>query len=145
MTDQNYRGYFFGNMYLSSLQQGLQAAHVIQKMSTRYSMLHSDIASKIFFDWCNDDRTIILLNGGTQRDLQDLASRLNLLTRHGTTYPLSYFEEEESALNGAVTSVGIILAENVYDSNNFIGGYTKNMSKDDMSIYELITTHKLAY
>lgn len=145
MTDQNYRGYFFGNMYLSSLQQGLQAAHVIQKMSTRYTMVHSDIASKIFLDWCKDDKTIILLNGGTQRDLQDLASRLNLLTRHGTTYPLSYFEEEESALNGAVTSVGIILAENVYDSNNFIGGYTKNMSKDDMSIYELITTHKLAY
>lgn len=145
MTDQNYRGYFFGNMYLSSLQQGLQAAHVIQKMSTRYSMLHSDIASKIFFDWCNDDRTIILLNGGAQRDLQDLASKLNLLTRHGTVYPVNYFEEEESALNGAVTSVGIVLPERIYGFDIEDHAIDEALEGYDLDIYNIIKSYKLAH
>ena len=30
------RAYFWGNMYLSSIQQGIQAAHVVTEMFAKY-------------------------------------------------------------------------------------------------------------
>jgi len=146
-NDQKYRGYFFGNMYLSSLQQGLQAAHVIQKMSVQY-MMYSNIASKIFYEWSKNDKTIILLNGGSQRDLQDLARKLNLLTRNGTVYPVKCFEEEESALNNATTSVGIVIPERIYSYDSIgsiFDGNPPPLEKKDMEIHHIIKSCALAH
>lgn len=143
MNDLNLRGYFFGNMYLSQIQQGIQSAHVIQAMSTRYTNFHSSDAAFMFQRWMDEDRTMIVLNGGTQRDLKDLMLQLNSLTNHGSTYPVSYFEEEEDALNGALTCVGIILPEYVYNDSILMEDAI-NLRVEDVRLHELIKSYKLA-
>lgn len=141
--NNEYRGYFFGNFYLSQIQQGIQAAHVIQNMADRYNNFKSDMASHAFLRWMSIDKTMILLNGGAHLDLKNLISNLNLLTRQGTQYPVGYFEEEESALNGAVTSVGIVLPERVYDPV-MIGENFAHLSSREIDIYNIIKSYKLA-
>ena len=102
----NLRAYFFGNMYLSSIQQGIQAAHVVAEMFIKYHGLHPTL-----IDWANAHKTMILLNGGYSEELHRLhgvfASREN-------PYPYAAFRESEQALEGAITSVGIILPEYIW-------------------------------
>lgn len=142
-NNETYRGYFFGNFYLSQIQQGIQAAHVIQNMASRYNSYKSDAASHMFNSWMYKNKTMILLNGGAHFDLKNLISRLNLLTRQGTQYPVGYFEEEESALNGAVTSVGIVLPGRVYNPD-MIGENFAHLSPREIDIYNIIKSYKLA-
>jgi len=66
------RAYFFGNMYLSSIQQGIQAAHVVTEMFTKYPIDHECIKFDDLNDWANNHKTMILLNGGYGENLYDL-------------------------------------------------------------------------
>lgn len=118
------RAYFFGNFYLSSIQQGIQAMHCISEMfikyapgdfsldpieegvddfCDRYDMLH---------EWARDHKTSILLNGGDNNDLHDLAI---FLDNEDNWYPYAMFWESDRALKQAITCVGIILPEKIYD------------------------------
>lgn len=142
-TKAEYRGYFFGNMYLSPIQQGIQAAHVIQDMYTRtYQplLVRSYNGPKIFMDWMNIDRTMILLNGGYQTSLESLYEKFKQITKNGKLYPIGAFREEQEALNGCMTSVGIILPKKVYDYENSAITYDEK----DSNIYYLINRFKLA-
>lgn len=145
---ENLRGYFFGNFYLSSIQQGIQSAHVIQEMIAKYSCNTANIftrhAANIFTDWCLNDKTMILLNGGMHQDIYQIFAKLNSLTNQGKTYPVAYFQEERAALNDAITCAGIVLPERVYNLA-YRGGYTLNVSPEDVEINELISQYKLAH
>jgi len=105
------RAYFFGNMYLSSIQQGIQAAHVVGNMATRYwGMEHN--AGGMFHEWAENHETIILLNGGYAENIYDL----NRFFDEGEhAYPYEMFNESKQALDGAVTCTGIILPEKIYE------------------------------
>ncbi len=100
------RFYAFGNMYLSSIQQGIQAAHVIGNMAVKYTK------NSMFHTWARDHKTIILLNGGMGLNL---AMLVNHLQDDDNPYEWAYFCESTDALDGALTSVGIILPEEVYE------------------------------
>jgi len=146
MNNENCIGYFFGNMYLSSIQHGIQAAHVIQVMATKYNQVTSNVASKIFNRWMEEDKTMILLNGGPQKNLQDLINMLNINTNKGTDYPVAYFTEEKGALNGALTSVGIVLPESIYNNNMDLNMYTyPHLTEKDVELYNIIKPYKLAH
>lgn len=110
---QNYRAYFIGNMYLSSIQQGIQAAHVLQEMHNKYYVM-SNGAARILREWGQHDKTMILLNGGYSSALNELYNDLMFWSHNGTEFPVAKFNEEYDALNGALTSVGIILPEEIY-------------------------------
>jgi len=99
------RAYFFGNMYLSPIQQGIQAAHVTHELFLKYG-----IDSQLF-DWAHDHKTMILLNGGYSVNLRDL---MTLFDTHKNPYPWAHFNEGDDSLDGALTSVGIILPERIY-------------------------------
>jgi peptidyl-tRNA hydrolase len=64
------RAYIFGNMYLSSIQQGIQAAHVITDMFVKHKRANKK--RKMLHDWATHDKTMVLLNGGTSQDLRYL-------------------------------------------------------------------------
>jgi hypothetical protein len=145
-TTNEYRGYFIGNMYLSSIQQGIQAAHVIQDMYTNLRF-QSHGGAKTFIDWMNIDRTMILLNGGYQSSLEALYSDFRHLTKNGTIYPIGSFREEQEALNGCMTSVGIILPKRVYDYENAGTRYyyeSIELPEIEYKIFNLIKNFKLA-
>ncbi len=103
------RAYYFGNFYLSSIQQGIQALHVTTEMYNKYPNL--DLDGFDLREWAEKHKTVILLNGGMAFDLRYLVTLFD--TKHNP-YCWSYFCEEEAALEGSITSVGIVLPEKIY-------------------------------
>ena len=120
------RFYAFGNMYLSSIQQGLQAAHVVSEMSTKYWGEQSEYAHS-FYDWAANHKTMVLLNGGYGENLRDLIDFFDCMDNE---YPFAYFRESEAALDNALTSVGIILPSDIYDGAKELRR-VKRLKRDD--------------
>lgn len=109
------RAYFFGNMYLSSIQQGIQAAHATHEMFVKWTGPRGPCsAGSILFDWAENHKTMILLNGGYSATIQELVDFFAEQGEHVVNYPWAPFYEEEASLNGALTTVGIILPEKIY-------------------------------
>lgn len=101
------RLYCWGNMYLSSIQQGIQAAHVVGELSTKYPR-----ESK-YLDWAFDHKTIILLNGGMN---SNILSIINHFDTDENPYEWAFFKESDDALNGLISCVGIVVPEKVYEN-----------------------------
>lgn len=123
------RFYGFGNYYLSSLQQGLQAAHTVGELfvQNNHSLLNNASVSDytqpkeieqlekadMVLEWADKHKTMVLLNGGNSAALQDLYIFFN---DEDNPYPFAKFHEDEQSLNGALTYVGIILPEKIYET-----------------------------
>ena len=111
------RAYFFGNMYLSSIQQGIQAGHVISELFCKYPYRDSGRLSKDghagekLRDWANYHKTMILLNGGYLETMEDLWT---FLDKPENPYPFEKFHEGLDSLGGVLTSIGIVLPEKIY-------------------------------
>lgn len=121
------RAYFFGNMYLSSIQQGVQAAHVVHELFIKYP------EENLLYQWAEDHKTMILLNGGFAENLRNLVT---LFESVHNPYPWSFFEEEQAALEGAITSVGIVIPEKIYQTVSLIRqGETSFTKLRDTGLY----------
>jgi len=110
------RAYFFGNMYLSSIQQGIQAAHAISDMFVKYMPIRGDAYGdrmQFLYDWADDHKTMILLNAGYSRNIEELKV---FFSQKDNPYPWDIFHEEVDSLNGAATSISIILPQKIYDT-----------------------------
>lgn len=107
------RFYGFGNYYLSSLQQGLQAGHTAVELFVKYHIAESEEKHDMLFDWGENHKTMVLLNGGNSAGLQDLFS---FFDTPENPYPFCKFHEDEQSLNGALTYVGIVLPEKIYEN-----------------------------
>lgn len=107
-----YRFYSFTNMYLSSIQKGIQTAHAVSEMSK--TVYPTNIANDAYSNWAKFDKTIIVLNGGNQAMLQML---YDFAVPFGKRFdlPVVKFHEDEQSLNGALTAVGIILPSCWYE------------------------------
>ena len=105
------RAYFFGNMYLSSIQQGIQAGHVISEMFCEYDNPSHNEASNTLRTWADDHKTMILLNGGYLETMEDL---WRFFENYKNPYPIAKFHEGLDSLGGVLTSVGIVLPEKIY-------------------------------
>lgn len=103
MIDKRYRLYCLTNYYLSSLQKGLQTAHVVSELSLN--------RKKVYTDWADQDKTIIMLNGGNCAQLTEFGT---WLADNVSKWPWAAFHEDEASLAGAITAVGIILPASVY-------------------------------
>ena len=105
------RFYAVGNMYLSSIQQGIQAAHCVAEMM-RSENLHRERTNMII-DWAHDHKTIICLNGGNNKSLNDFYD----LVRYQQQFPVAQFHEDQDSLAGMLTCVGIIVPEEIYEAD----------------------------
>lgn len=114
--------YGFCNYYLSSIQQGIQNAHVITKISVKYTpdtehpVLLDYVPGKqyeMYRDWASNHYTMCCLNGGNSKDLNDL---ILFFISPANPYPWSAFYEDEQSLDGALTAVGIVLPESIYET-----------------------------
>ena len=113
------RFYSFSNMYLSSLQVGLQSAHVISDMFVKYPLPEDATPAPAFYlhHWAGKHKTMILLNGGYSETLRNL---IKFFDQQENPYPWDSFNEAEDALDGALTCVGIVLPEKIYESSAYI-------------------------
>lgn len=103
------RLYTFINFYLSSIQQGIQSAHLVHDIMLKYAP-HSSGDAKMVNDWARDWKTIIVLNGGTADDLLETRQ---LFDSQGQ-YPHTHFRESVDCLEGVMTGVGVVLPEFVF-------------------------------
>lgn len=121
------RAYFFLNQYISSIQCGIQAQHTTAEMFVKYQN-DSTALSQQLWDWAQNHKTSILLNGGYSSALRVL---ITLFDHQQNPYPWAYFCEDEDAIGplfpsthpdgyvdcgGALTCVGIILPEKIYET-----------------------------
>ena len=116
------RGYFFGNMYLSSIQQGIQAKHCGDEMVVKYAprLNNEGLWEATDIDRYNqllayltDHKTVICLNAGYSSTLHEIYAALNDAEN---PYPFNKFHESEEALDGALTCVGIVVPDAIYDT-----------------------------
>jgi hypothetical protein len=108
------RFYSCGNMYLSSIQQGIQAFHCLGEMIVGFGASIETKQAHIMNDWIKNHKTLICLNGGNNQSLTELYA---LLTREDNPgYPVAKFHEDEQSMGGMLTSVGVILPERMYDA-----------------------------
>ncbi len=101
------RAYFFGNLYLSSIQQGIQALH------TTAEMFLNDPNSEDLREWADNHKTVILLNAGYSQTIHDIAEGF---AADENPFTWAMFHESAEALGAAVTCVGIILPEGIYEA-----------------------------
>lgn len=110
------RAYYFGNMYLSSIQQGIQALHCTSEMYLKHQPASkgwdTDACSSLY-KWGQFDKTVVLLNGGDCAALIKIADELALAAN---PYAWAEWSEGDTDLNGALTCVGIILPPRIYES-----------------------------
>lgn len=119
------RAYFFTNMYLSSIQQGIQPLHVIADMFVRYMPSFDSSFGEsnptqidILYEWARYHKTVICLNGGYSENLHNIITEF--MISDDNPYPWAAFYEGVDALEGALTSVGIVLPEKIYEGASLI-------------------------
>lgn len=125
---ESLRLYCFGNMYLSSIQQGIQGLHALGLMIVNYEHPNEIVSlgcdsdedckrqreyhqsCSMIYEWMEYHKTVICLNGGTSDNLYDIHNTFY----ESYKYPSAVFEEE--GIGNAMTSVAVILPDYVYDS-----------------------------
>lgn len=112
MEEIQYRFYGFGNYYLSSLQQGLQAGHTVAQLFVEHT---GEKLSQVH-EWAKNHKTMVLLNGGNSLSLANLHEKFNMWSQEGMPFAFAKFNEDEQSLGGALTYVGIILPNDIYDA-----------------------------
>lgn len=115
------RAYFFGNMYLSSIQQGIQAKHCGDEMVVTYAPTVTDDGFvcedqdkyRQLHDYLTNHKTVICLNAGYSETLHDIYKQMG---SSDNPYPYAKFHESKEALDGALTCVGIVVPDAIYET-----------------------------
>ena len=122
------RCYTFGNYYMSSIQQGIQAAHSTAELFVKYQDIginyvndyeptiqeyeHQDKVQDLY-DWAENHKTMVCLNGGNLQGLKDIET---LFQEIGNKLPWASFYEDEESLGSILTNIAIIVPEYIYDT-----------------------------
>lgn len=104
------RAYFWGNMYLSAIQQGIQSLHCLSEMYIKY--LPDTEEAGPLYDWALNHKTVVVLNAGEAVSLHKIREHFDSADHD---YAWAWWAESEEALAGSLTSVGIILPERIYE------------------------------
>jgi hypothetical protein len=68
---------------------------------------------RTLWDWNKNHKTWVLLDGGYASNLRRIAE---IFKKYEEEFPWAEFHEEQDALDGALTAIGIILPEFIYDA-----------------------------
>lgn len=109
------RAYFLCNYYLSSVQQGIQAAHCVADMFCRYGKHSQWQTHEMLYTWAKDHKTMILLNGGNHKELETNFYNIQVMCE-ALGYPYGIFAEDQQSLNGAITCVGLVVEPHIYQT-----------------------------
>ena len=120
------RAYHFGNFYMSAIQQGIQAYHGGMDLAVKFRNVNSNV-SETFWDWAEFHKTVVLLNGGMNADLEDL---YEFFDSQDNPYPYMKFHESKEAMDEMLTNVVIILPPRIYDTALLIRMRKVNFTDD---------------
>lgn len=144
------RLYTLTNFMLSSIQQGIQSAHLIHELFVKYQNYStSSLQHRWLWDWAKNHKTLIILNGGNVSDLQNTFLMFRRLC-DVTNYPFTSFFEDEQSLNNTLTCVGVILPAPIYSAAESYRKETDKksvlepFSQEEQEIIEFISMQRLA-
>jgi len=100
---KNSRMYNFAPFYLSSIQQGIQAAH------SQVQLVRSLCGTREMDDWIQNPTTICL-NAGNSASMHELLDYLE----HKSTLPWASFNEDQDSLEGILTNLCVLVPARVY-------------------------------
>ena len=155
------RAYFWGNMYLSSIQQGIQSLHCLSEMYIKYSSpdivkevgaLGGDLSKTyacfdMLYDWAANHKTVVVLNAGEKSALLKI---VELVKDERNPYAFAWWSESDDSLNGCLTNVGIILPERMYKGAQEMKKYwrswdnRRNLNEWEIELAELINKTYMA-
>jgi hypothetical protein len=117
------RLYTFGNYYLSSIQQGIQAAHVVAELFTKYTneLRDTHTPDGVLYEWAMHHKTMVCLNGGNNSGLAELSDRLFILG-NALGLPFEEFREDVDSLGGVLTCCGIVVPAKIYEAAQAVRG-----------------------
>ena len=116
------RCYHFGNMYLSSIQQGIQSAHGQMELFNKYVPQTDEdaVPDELFtqlFDWSQNHKTMICLNAG---DLYSMNEVYNFVNNSNNPYPYAKFNESADAMDGLMTNIAMVLPPKIYEVSKLL-------------------------
>lgn len=101
-----YRMYCLVLRQLSPIQKGVQSAHVCLEYANKYG------DTKEYQDYFNNDKTLIMLDGGTAPELEEIMAYLET-----TKINVSCFLEPD--LNNCITAICFLANERVWDKKKY--------------------------
>jgi len=112
-----YRVYTFTHFMLSSIQQGIQSGHAATALVDKYydaeaTYKQDEEAFDKILTWIREDKTIVCLNGGNSESMFEWYRFFNT---HLNPFPWVKFHEDESSMEGILTSIAILLPDRIYD------------------------------
>ncbi|MGZ8924322.1 MAG: hypothetical protein ACXW2E_00430 [Nitrososphaeraceae archaeon] len=120
---------------MSQIQLGIQALHCAVEIQQKYKV--TSCPGIIHYEtWASLHKTVVLLNGGNQDALIDL---FTYMQNEDNMYPFAYFTEDEQSLNNAMTCVGIILPERIYEGSKIVNLRSTEiveMDKNEFIMYD---------
>jgi hypothetical protein len=139
------------NSWLSGVQKGLQTGHALVELGLLVRKYESELPQKFFTDWAENHKTLIVLEGGSHKDLWDFHDFL-YANRHEFAGNLifAHFEEDEESLNDAYTAVVLVLSDK-YET--WLGEWRDRvtaslirefMSESEIKLFDWISRCKLA-
>lgn len=105
-----YRMYCLSERHLSGIQKAIQGAHAIVEYGLAYGN------SPEYKKWAGEDKTIIVLDGGTFQDMMHIVDSLNELK-----IPFATFKEPD--LGWILTSIAFLVDERVWDTKTYGSSY----------------------
>lgn len=115
-----YRMYCLSERHLSGIQKAIQAAHAIVEYGMHY------IGTEEYRQWGNQDKTIIVLDGGAVQNMMYIVDTLNDIK-----IPFATFKEPD--LGWVLTSIAFLADEQVWDAKTYGRSYEhyQLMCEDD--------------
>lgn len=125
------KGLFFGHTFLSGGQKTLQAGHVIGELFLQHQF--GTKPRENLYNWVEFHKTIIAFDGGDCQDLQEIYEVIETI---GEDHDLPYgqFFESKRSLNGALTSVGIIVPGYTYDPTFIVKDAMASLCKTELQV-----------
>lgn len=124
ITDQEWRSYHLGNYYMSSIQQGIQAAHAQMELFNKYGSIKIKSPTKdhmqklgYLYTWSINHKTMICLNGGANKELNQA---WEIVDNENNPYPYSVFTESKDAMNGMLTNVCFVIPSRIFQTSSFL-------------------------
>lgn len=105
-----YRMYGLVPYNISPIQQGIQFGHAVVEYSIKSYGSHDD-----YKQWAKEDKTFIILNGGTTNDNEERLGSLNQTVRRLEDICIPYATFNEPDLGDQLTAVVFLVDERVWD------------------------------